>query len=91
MKLLTLEDSVFLEMQHSAFKLKVKQRKQGWFQKFVSVATQIVNMISKSVFIGIYIWQGGELTAAKITIFLSIGYKLLGWTKFYPNFMKSWE
>lgn len=77
MKLLTLEDNVFLEMQKQAFKITKEQTNSGLLRNLIDFATEICQMASKAIFLGFFVYTGGELSAAKITIFMSIMYDLL--------------
>lgn len=40
-------------------------------------------MLSKSIFFAVFLYFGGELTASKVTIFLSVGSRLINWMDFF--------
>lgn len=42
-------------------------------------------MLSKSVFFAVFLYFGGELSASKVTIFLSVGSRLVNWMEFFTT------
>jgi len=42
-------------------------------------------MLSKSIFFAVYLYFGGELTASKVTIFISVGSRLINWMEFFTT------